>query len=222
LAVELQALWTRGASTLAGLARRCGDEATEHAALEASARASASFKARFWCNETQFPFDCISATPQGGDAWADPSIRPNAVIALAVAPDLFEPWQREAIVTRAQRELLTPRGIRSLSPSHRDYVGHFSSDPEERVSAFHQGTSWPYLLGFYVRSYLHTYGKDPERVRRLRQLVRTAVLPEIVLGQVAQVNDADEPHRARGCPAQAFSTAELLRSLLEDLAEDGA
>jgi glycogen debranching enzyme len=56
----------------------------------------------------------------------------------------------------------------------------------------------------------------------LRQLVRTAVLPEIVLGQVAQVNDADEPHRARGCPAQAFSTAELLRSLLEDLAEDGA
>ncbi|HEU5072703.1 MAG TPA: amylo-alpha-1,6-glucosidase, partial [Polyangiaceae bacterium] len=164
-------------------------------------------------------FDCVSATPQGGDAWADPAIRPNAMIALAIDAQLFDTEQRQAIMTRCKKELLTPRGIRSLSPFHPDYVGHFAGDPDERVSAFHQGTVWPYLLGFYVRAALATYGKTPAVVDELRRLVETALTDRIVLGQVAQVADADPPNRPRGCPAQAFSVAELLRSLTVDLAQ---
>ncbi len=218
LAVELQALWTRGCETLATLARRAGDRTTALAASEARERAVRAFKARFWCNETQYPFDCVSASPEGGDAWADPAIRPNALIALAVDPSLFEPDQQKSIVRRCKRELLTPRGIRSLSPFHPDYVGHFAGDPEERVSAFHQGTVWPYLLGFYTRATLAAEGKSPELVEQLRKLIEGAASEGIVLGQVAQVADADSPNRPRGCPAQAFSVAELLRCLLVDLA----
>jgi glycogen debranching enzyme len=181
-----------------------------------------AFRARFWCNETEFPFDCVSATPEGGDAWADPAIRPNALIALAVDPELFDAWQQKAIVNRCKRELLTPRGIRSLSPFHPDYVGHFAGDPDERVSAFHQGTVWPYLLGFYVRATLSAYGATPGLVAELTEQVQGALPEGIVLGQVAQVADADAPNRPRGCPAQAFSVAELLRTLTVDLAVPSA
>lgn len=222
LAIELQALWTRGCQTLALLAQRFGDHQTRNAALAARERAVAAFRARFWCRETQYPFDCVSATPQGGDAWADPAIRPNAMIALAVDPQLFDAEQREAIMIRCKKELLTPRGIRSLSPFHPDYVGHFAGDPDERVSAFHQGTVWPYLLGFYVRAALATYGKTPAVIEELRTLVEGALSDRIVLGQVAQVADADPPNRPRGCPAQAFSVAELLRSLAVELAQPTA
>src|SRR5690606_13082968 len=137
-------------------------------------------------------------------------------------PQLFDAEQREAIMIRCKKELLTPRGIRSLSPFHPDYVGHFAGDPDERVSAFHQGTVWPYLLGFYVRAALATYGKTPAVVEELRTLVEGALSDRIVLGQVAQVADADPPNRPRGCPAQAFSVAELLRSLAVELAQPTA
>ncbi|HEY6724962.1 MAG TPA: amylo-alpha-1,6-glucosidase [Polyangiaceae bacterium] len=222
LAIELQALWTRGCQTLALLAQRFGDHETRSAALAAREQAVAAFRARFWCRETQYPFDCVSATPQGGDAWADPAIRPNAMIALAVDAQLFDAEQREAIMVRCKKELLTPRGIRSLSPFHPDYVGHFAGDPDERVSAFHQGTVWPYLLGFYVRAALATYGRTPSVIEELRSLVEGALSDRIVLGQVAQVADADPPNRPRGCPAQAFSVAELLRALTVDLARPSA
>ncbi len=218
LAIELQALWTRGCRTLSELAERFGDESTRSAALIARERAVKAFKARFWCNETQYPFDCVSASAQGGDAWADPAIRPNAVIALAVDPELFELEQRRAIIARCRRELLTPRGVRSLSPTHPDYVGYFTGDPDERVSAFHQGTVWPYLIGFFVRATLATEAPSPETIAELRQLAEGAVQDGIVLGQVAQVADADPPNRPRGCPAQAFSVAELLHILMVELA----
>src|SRR5690606_8383552 len=105
LAVELQALWSRACVTLASLARDAGDPALEAAATAAADAVRKLFRHRFWCAQTNYPFDCVSATGQGGDAWADPSVRPNALIALVVDPELFEPWQRRAIVERCDRDL---------------------------------------------------------------------------------------------------------------------
>ena len=154
LAVELQALWSRACETLASLAREMDDAQVEQAAVAARDKVRAEFKNRFWCHQTGYPFDCVSDARHAGEAWADPSIRPNALIALAVDPELFEPWQRQALLERCERDLLTPRGIRSLAPTETDYIGHVGGTVAEREASYHQGPVWPYLLGFYVRASL--------------------------------------------------------------------
>ncbi|HLV66473.1 MAG TPA: amylo-alpha-1,6-glucosidase [Polyangiaceae bacterium] len=217
LAVEHQALWSRGTDTLARLARAYGDSRLADRATVASARARAAFRARFWCSETDYPYDCVSEARDGADAWADASIRPNALIALAVDPDLFEDWQAQEIVERVRSELLTPHGVRSLSPNDPRYAAHFEGSPAEREVAYHQGTAWTHLLGFYVRAALRLAPDDMDVYYDLRSLIEIAADEGIILGQVAQIADGDAPHRPRGCPAQATSVAELLRALVLDL-----
>lgn len=217
LAVELQALWSRACDTLSAWARDAGDPDLEARAAASRDAVRASFRDRFWCHQTSYPFDCVSGARHTGDAWADPSIRPNALIALAVDPELFEPWQRRAVVERCERELLTPRGLRSLSPTEPAYVGHVGGTVAERQASYHQGPVWPYLLGYYARASLLVYGDDPTTPERLRSLVESALEEGVVVGQVAQITDGDPPHRWRGSPAQATSVAVLLDLLVNVL-----
>jgi predicted glycogen debranching enzyme len=217
LAVEQQALWVQAATTVGRLARRYGQLRLAELAERHAETARESFRARFWCDETDYPYDCISEARDSAEAWADASIRPNALIALAIAPELFQHWQAEAIVERVRSDLLTPRGIRSLSPSDPRYIGQFAGKPEEREVAYHRGTAWTHLLGFYVRAALRLAPDDMDVHYDLRGLVEQAVDDGVLLGQVAQLADADAPYRPRGCPAQATSVAELLRALVVDL-----
>jgi predicted glycogen debranching enzyme len=217
LAIELQALWSRGSETLAGLAREYGHDRLADLAEQTALRARAAFRARFWCHETDYPYDVVSEARDTAEAWADPSIRPNALIALAVDPELFDPSQARAILDRVRSDLLTPRGIRSLSPSDPRYVGNFSGSSEEREFAYHQGSAWPHLLGFYVRASLHFAADDRDLPDELRALLEAASESNVLLGQVAQLSDGDGPYRSRGCPAQAASVAEVLRALAVDL-----
>jgi glycogen debranching enzyme len=130
-----------------------------------------------------------------------------------VAPELFEEWQARSLLERVRAELLTPHGVRSLSPSDRFYAGHFAGDPEEREYAYHQGTAWPHLLGFYARAVANVEGEDMAHAEALRELIARTVDAGNLLGQVPQLADGDPPHRPRGSPAQATSVAELLRAL---------
>lgn len=214
--VELQALWARGSDLVATLAKHYGHARLERAARTASARVRSAFKARFWSAELDYPYDCVSEVRDATEAWADSSIRPNALMALAIAPELFEEWQARAVLERVNAELLTPRGLRSLSQRDRRYVGHFAGGPEERETAYHQGTAWPYLLGMYVRAKLALVAEheDYEDLETLKQLLEGACDDGILLGQVAQLSDGDPPHRPRGSPAQATSVAELLRAFV--------
>lgn len=217
LAVELQALWSKGAETLAGLAREYGHDRLADLAELTMHRARAAFRARFWCHETDYPYDVVSEARDTAEAWADPSIRPNALIALAVDPALFDENQTRALLDRVQNELLTPKGIRSLSPNESRYVGNFSGTVEERELAYHQGSSWAFLLGFYVRAALREAPDDEDLRDDLRQLLERAIDGNLVLGQVAQLTDGESPYRGRGAPAQATSVAEVLRALVSDL-----
>lgn len=217
IAIEQQALFTQATGTLATLADELGNQQLAEACRAAGVQARAAFKVRFWCHDTDFPYDCVSESRDAQDAWVDPSIRPNALIALAVDPSLFEEWQARAIVARVKAELLTPRGIRSLSPLDPRYISQFAGTRDDREQAYHQGTAWTHLLGFYVRAAIRLTPQDDELRDELRQVIEGALDGSVILGQIAQLADGDMPHRARGCPAQATSVAELIRALVVDL-----
>jgi glycogen debranching enzyme len=217
IAIEHQALWVSGCTFLCRLADAYGQPKLARLAEEHAARALHAFRERFWCDKTDYPYDVVSEASDDADAWGDESIRPNALIALAVAPELFADWQAETIVQRVRSELLTPRGIRSLSPSDGRYIGQFAGPPEEREVAYHRGTAWTHLLGFFVRAAVRLAPDDMDVHYDLRGLVEQAMDDGVLLGQVTQVADGDKPYRPRGCPAQATSIAELLRALVCDL-----
>ncbi|MBN2191959.1 MAG: glycogen debranching enzyme N-terminal domain-containing protein [Polyangiaceae bacterium] len=217
LAIEYQALWTRAADLLAQLATSYGHRSLSATAEGTARRARAAFRERFWCNETEYPFDCISEGRGTADAWADASIRPNALVALALDPELFDGWQSAAIVGRARDDLLTPRGLRSLAPAEPGYRGHYEGRAAERDSSYHQGTAWTHLLGCFVRAALRLSPHDVELRRELSACIDAGLGDGPVLGQVAQLADGDPPHRFRGSPAQAWAVGELLRTLVVDL-----
>jgi glycogen debranching enzyme len=149
----------------------------------------------------------------GEGAFHDASVRPNAVVALAVDPACFTPDRADALLARARRDLLTPAGLRTLAPGEQGYAGRYAGNVAARDKAYHQGTVWPWLLGAYVRASLRR-GGDP---RELAALVTSAAANTLALGQVPEVAGGDPPHTPGGCVAQAWSVAELLRTLAWDL-----
>jgi predicted glycogen debranching enzyme len=217
LPVELQALWTRACDTLAILAGVFGDAKLATRARDAHARALFSFRRRFWCESTGYPYDVVAESPNE-PARGDASIRPNAVVALAVEPRLFDSQQAASILAVAERELLTPFGLRTLSPRHTAYRGHYRGGVTERDRAYHEGTAWPFLLGFYVRAAMRQKQRDPGAREALEKRIEAAAAHVLALGQVPQLADGDPPHDPGGSVAQASSVAELSRALFWDLA----
>jgi len=216
--VELTALWARGCDTLAHLARAAGDVALYTRAAAERERARAGFRARFWCAETGYPYDVVSAAPEGAGAFHDASVRPNAVLALSVDPESFTAEQAAAVVQRARRDLVTPAGLRTLAPGQPGYVGRYVGGVVTRDGAYHQGTVWPWLLGAYVRAALRQ-GVDRAE---LEGLVASAAGNALAVGQVPEIAAGDAPHVPAGCVAQAWSVAELLRALVWDLGSNRA
>jgi glycogen debranching enzyme len=123
-----------------------------------------------------------------------------------------------SVVATVTRELLTPYGLRSLSPRHPDYRPRYEGDAYSRDTAYHQGTVWAWLIGPFVTAHLRTHGRTPESLTRARGFVRAfrEHLNEAGVGQISEIFDADAPHTPRGCIAQAWSVAELLRCELEE------
>jgi glycogen debranching enzyme len=113
---------------------------------------------------------------------------------------------------------LTPAGLRTLAPQCPAYTGHYHGGVKARDSAYHQGTVWPFLLGFYVRAAMRQRPRDANQRAVLERLVESALGNILALGQVPEIADGDPPHRPGGSVAQAWSVAELLRALAWDLA----
>ena len=216
VAVEHQALWTKACETMVQLGDAYGDVSLRTRAEQARDTARASFQRRFWCSQTEYPFDCVSEERDIEGAWSDTSVRPNALIALAIDPDLFEPWQAAAIVARVRHDLLTPRGIRTLSPQHPDYQGYHEGGLEQREGSAHQGSVWPHLLGYFITAATRLAREDDQLRDELRQIIEAALDEPLALRFVSQIADGDFPHRGRGCPAYSLAVAELLRALVVD------
>jgi glycogen debranching enzyme len=171
----------------------------------AAARVVAAFD-RFWNPERGCCFDVVDG-PDGDDA----ALRPNQLVAVAFAPELLGPERSKAVVDACSRELLTPVGLRTLSPRDPGYVGRYGGDQRSRDAAYHQGTVWPWLLGTFVRAHLNVYD-DPVRARAYLDGLVDA-LDGAAIGTLGEIFEGDPPHAPCGAPAQAWSVGELLATL---------
>lgn len=212
--VEIQALWFRALEVGARLAAQFGEPGYAVGCQKDKARGVKSFLSKFWYKDGQYLYDTIDG-PEGDDA----SIRPNQVFAIALCDDLLTGEQATQVLNLAKDHLLTPVGLRTLSPTDVRYRPQYEGGPPERDSAYHQGTVWPFLLGPFVTAWLKTFGQTDETRAEARSFLDgiEAHLQEVCLGQVSEIFDGDPPHHARGCPAQAWSIAEPLRALVENL-----
>jgi glycogen debranching enzyme len=132
--------------------------------------------------------------------------------------DLLDAREQQAVVRAVERALLTPVGLRTLAPDDPEYRPRYEGSPHDRDGAYHQGTVWPWLLGPYIDAYLAAFGETSETLAYCRGLLE-GIEDESrragCLGSVAEIYDADEPRHPRGCPAQAWSVAELARVRLQ-------
>jgi predicted glycogen debranching enzyme len=168
------------------------------------ARVAAAFD-RYWNPATRYLYDVLDG-PSGHDA----AVRPNAVIAAGVHHTPLPAERITAVVARAQRDLLTSMGLRSLAPSDPAFIGHYAGDVRSRDAAYHQGTVWPWLIGHFAIAHLRAFG-DPHAVHdMLTPLIDH--LRDAGVGSISEIADGDPPHTPRGCPWQAWSVAELLRA----------
>jgi glycogen debranching enzyme len=169
--------------------------------------AKLSFNALFWNENEKCLYDVVC------DGDVDASIRPNQIFAASLTNSMLDDDGARAVVDKVESELLTSVGLRSLSPRDPDYIPYYTGAPLERDSAYHQGTVWAWLIGPFIDAYRRVY---PDRIERITELLEgfRSHLTEAGVGQISEIFDAEWPHSPRGCPAQAWSVAELLRVMV--------
>ncbi len=209
--VEIQALWYNALRVMEHLAQKFADTEREKFYGELAAHAHASFNQKFWNEERGCLFDVIDGERR------DAAIRPNQIFAVSLLHTLLSAERARSVVQTVERELLTPYGLRSLAPTDTAYRGRYEGDLLSRDGAYHQGTVWAWLIGPYITAYLKVSGSGArdEAAAMLKPFHKH--LGEAGLGQVSEIFDGDEPHTPRGCIAQAWSVAEILRAAVEDV-----
>ncbi len=215
--VEIQALWVRGLAVAADLATQFVEPDYAAQCAVDRGRAIASFRARFWYETGGYLFDLVDG--RSGD---DASLRPNQIFALALDGDLVPEPRARLILQLIKERLLTPVGLRTLAPEDIRFRASYRGGMAERDAAYHQGTVWPFLLGPFVTAWVKTYGGSSS-VRGEARTFLDGLLPhleESCLGQISEIFDGHKPHYSRGCFAQAWSVAEPLRALIEDIGVD--
>jgi len=205
--VEINALWLAAHYIMATRAKEF-DPATAATFAQRAEEISQAFLKAFWYEQGHYLFDVIT----GGRG--DPTVRPNQVIAAALPYVPLTPEQRGCILRVARDHLLTPMGLRTLSPVDRNYRGQCAGTWEQRDRAYHQGTVWPWLMGFFIEAHFRAEGHTTEAVAQAKQWLAPfdAHLRQAGLGHISEIADGNDPHTPRGCIAQAWSVAEILRA----------
>jgi predicted glycogen debranching enzyme len=206
-AVEINALWYNALCLLAEWLREEGDPMTAQVD-EHAARARASFNARFWYDEGGYLYDVVD-----GEQGDDPACRPNQIFAVSLDHPVLDEARWRPVFDVVQKRLLTPVGLRSLAPGHRDYKEQYYGDLRARDAAYHQGTVWGWLAGPFVDAWLRVHPDDRAGARTCLEGFE-AHLSEAGIGTLSEIFDAEEPYHARGCVAQAWSVGEVLRAWL--------
>jgi len=206
-AVEVNALWHSAHRIMAERCAGADNALARHYADQADLIAAA-FNRTFWNGRGEYLFDCVR------DGEADESVRPNQILAVSLPHSPLSRDRQAAVLRIVTDKLLTPYGLRTLSPDDPQYRPRYGESVEDRDRAYHQGTVWPWLIGPYVEAFLKVHGESAETVRQAAQALGSFDdhLTEAGLGFISEIFDGDPPHRPRGCIAQAWSVAEVLRA----------
>jgi predicted glycogen debranching enzyme len=203
-AVELNALWYNALCLMQSWSGRYGGADDLDFASHA-ARARESFNRRFWYDAGGYLYDVVD-----GEHGDDTCCRPNQVFAISLPHPVLERERWEPVMRVVHDRLLTPVGLRSLAPGEPDYKSRYYGDLRARDAAYHQGTVWAWLIGPYIDAALKLPGTDREGLRALLAGFDQR-LADACVGQISEVFDAEAPFLPRGCIAQAWSVAEVLR-----------
>ncbi|MCW3999108.1 MAG: glycogen debranching enzyme N-terminal domain-containing protein [Candidatus Bathyarchaeota archaeon] len=215
-AVEVQALWYNALRAMQLFALKYHEKQAAEDYAEMAEQARESFCEKFWNPKSNSLYDLID---DAGDA--DWSTRPNQVIAGALDFSIIDKEKIGQVVDFVQSELLTPVGLRTLSPKDPRYRGRYEGGREARDQAYHCGTVWPWLTGPFTTAYLRAKGyADFNRESAYRTFIEPLFDAELSrggLGTINEIYDGDSPFLPRGCIAQAWSVAEPLRAYIEDV-----
>jgi predicted glycogen debranching enzyme len=207
-AVEINALWYNALKLLEAWEYDVGDPSRAEALAVRAAHARESFNRRFWIHDEEYLFDVVD-----GEAGDDRAFRPNQIFAVSLPHAVLDEARWGSVVTQVKKRLLTPYGLRTLAAEDPDYRTTYFGNLWARDAAYHQGTVWAWLIGPFIDAWLKVHPGDERRARGfLSGLLEH--LDEFGIGNVAEIFDAEPPHRPRGCIAQAWSVAELLRALV--------
>lgn len=206
-AVEIQALWYNALHIFAELLQLNAQENDSENMLEQAARVKQSFNEKFWYEEGSYLHDVINE-----NNIPDASLRPNQIFAISLPYQLVEGSKAKSIMKIVEEKLYTPKGLRSLSPDDSRYVSHYGGDAWHRDSSYHQGTVWSWLLGAYVDAIFKTNGSSVA-LTKTNSVIKNFLphLSEAGIGTVSEIFDAEPPFAPRGCVAQAWGVAEILR-----------
>lgn len=203
--VEINALWYNAIMFTISLAEKNNDESFVLNWQPIADKIKVSFKEVFWSKERGYLADYVD-----GD-FKDWSVRPNMVFATSMPFTPISEKVRQLVLEKIQQELLTSRGLRTLSPVDANYRGSYEGFIKDRDLAYHQGTVWPWLLGHYAEGYLRIYGKEGcEHIRGIYDEMEETLF-EHGIGSVSEVYSGDPPHKAGGAISQAWSVAEIIR-----------
>ena len=207
-AVEINALWYNACRLLADWLTSAGENQKAETVSRAANQCQESFNQRFWYESGGHLYDVIDG--EDGD---DPACRPNQVFALALDYPVLERDYWKPVVDTVQERLLTPLGLRSLAPGEPNYKSQYFGDLRTRDAAYHQGTVWGWLIGPFIDAWLKVH---PQEKHIARQFLGgfDDHLGEACIGQISEIFDAEAPYTPRGCVAQAWSIAEVLRCYL--------
>ncbi|MFL6526776.1 MAG: amylo-alpha-1,6-glucosidase [Chthoniobacterales bacterium] len=207
-AVEINALWYNALKLLGSWLRETGNKAEAERFETCASQTRASFNARFWYEAGGYLYDVVDCNGEAGKL--DHSCRPNQIFAISLAHPVLDESRWPSVTNVVKDKLVTPVGLRSLSPDNPDYRPIYSGDLRSRDGAYHQGTVWAWLIGPFIDAWMKVHPNDALGARKFLDGFPQH-LDEAGIGSISEVFDAREPHHPGGCIAQAWSVAEVLR-----------
>ncbi len=210
-AVEINALWYNALKIMSHIAQHNQEEYREYD--DAANKVRKAFEREFWNEEKQCLFDVIN------EKGKDDRVRPNQIFAVSLDFPVIEGEKARKIVSVVWQQLYAAYGLKSLSPLERGYAGVHTGDRVQRDGAYHQGTAWSWLMGHFISAYRKVSGYSEQSRRIAAKLIAPFKdhLRDACIGSISEIFDGDEPHTPRGCFAQAWGVAEVLRAYVEDV-----